>query len=1646
LTVVGKFHVCGACGHTALLPPAPAAPAPLPGLERLPSLLALPLHDYASTTQPVLKLHRLCDAVEILTRFSTTVALAEVRILHPETGLPEKLLEELRPNIERPTLGRWLHMLHALLDLLRRPDPLVVHELPDFVQNRLLSAFPRDSELLERNLLELRNTLVHGGGMTCTHAGSLLQAWDPWLTETVRQLSFCDGVTVCHFDGTRAVRLAGPTTEAGAEVLLAADLRLALGQRRLAGHVLLLREGRWLDLWPLCDYARARTMTAKGLVEEERPAPLVYYRAEPTRLLYAALGVDLPQGERADMVAEFRLLFRLQERRQGPAVQMDYEEEVRRDADGLLGRKDDLQTAKDALKATQQGVLWLTGPGGIGKSFLLARLARDLGNDPKRCCRIVWRFRASDADRCNRIAFYRHAITRLAAWEPLGRPDVQPHPDSSRLAGQLADLLESAGRLSARGREPAPPRVLLLLDGMDEIARVDASFAEVPFQFGRPNVVWVCAGRPEADLNQVFAEGRCGHLFRDGLPKMSTDDIRGLLLDRLGKHKYRLLDLDEERDGRVGNVLVEAVVERAAGLPLYVHHLVEDILAGHFEIRRDLAGRLPHGLEEYYDDLLNRHSVGWLQALRTPLLAAVAWAEAPPEEELLELLMVRRTVLDDTPDASRQLRECLEALRSMLRPVALPGGRVGYEPNHLTFRDHVRQDRSGRIGNQNPLARKEFCKLTCAWVELPAGHAAREYVLRHGPEHLLLEGWQAELYRLARGEAFLKAQQEELPAKPEAPLRTLLAALQLAMERDDAPAMAEFCLGHVRRLLAVREESPLEALQSGSLERALNLAGLYEPERRVLWYLLLLWALRDAGDAQGAREVKERLVRDRIPRLTYWQGEYGAYLLVEAVDCQQELFREMQQRLMGDDDSLLRLGHHLTARKEFTASLQAAWAIQDEGTRAKALSAVAQAQAQAGLHDLARLTFQQALQTARNIQDEEERANALSRVAKAQAQAGLHDLALQTARDIQDAGPRARALSAVAQAQAQARLQDLANLTFQQALQTARNIHGEWTRAYALRVVAQAQAQAGLHDLARLTFQQALQTARDIQDKRLHALALLAVAQEQAEAGMHDLALQTARAIQDAGQRARALSAVAQSQAQAGLHDLALQTARDIQDEEQRAKALSAVAEAQAQVGLLELARLTFQHALQTARDIQYGVARARVLLAVAQAQAQVGLHNLARLTFQQALQTARDIQYGLQLARAVSAVAQVQAQAGLHDLARLAFQQALQTAQDIQDGLQRAKALSEVAQAQTQARMQNLVRLTFQQALQTARDIQDSRQRAQALLAVARAQARVGLHDLALQTARDIQDEWRRSRALSAVAEAQAQAGLHDLARLTFQQALQTARDIQDAGDSARALSAVAEAQAQAGMHDLALQTARDIQDTGESARALSAVAQAQAEAGMHDLALQTARAIQDADQRAYALSAVAQSQAQAGLHDIALQTARDIQVERQRAWALSAVAQAQARAGLQDLALQTARDIQDHELRAKALSAVALAQAQVGLHNLARLTFHQALQTARDIQDERQRTEALSAVARAQARTGNSDSALDIIQSILISANKYLVALAEIFAEQNDRPHFKRLLPLAAHHLDAAFRMCGLLAKLYPQHASAIARVLTP
>jgi WD40 repeat protein len=710
-------------------------------LDRLPTFLALTVDHWTREDHPGQRLWRLCDAVEVLVRYLAAVGLAAC-VRQGGGKLPRELARSLAGRIERPTFGMWLQVAEAALE--EAPGLGLAREL---FRKRVRPLAGRSQDSPEGYLLPLRNLLAHGGGMTWQAARRLLEEaghearalglWKDarrWLEG--QRLFFVDpqggGV---ELRGLRPRRL-GPK-----------DLPLQL--QEFSGHVVLEEpEGGLLNLWPLFGYALPQVVRGgQRVLQGREPVPQVYVRADPSFLLYNALGGDLPFSQRSgDALECFRRLFQVEhpEEAHPGRVLADFADELAAADQERVGREAELKAVVGALREAQEGVFWLSGTAGIGKSVLLAAVACHprLGSDPRKLLVVVHRFKVGDA-RCSREAFLRQAVHRLQEWAPLRSIDCE---DRERvdvgsaaldlLQARFRQLLERAGRLAPPSSHPRsrPARVLFLLDGLDEVARLDPGFACFPFEHGGPNVVWLCTGRPEPELVQLYERsGRCQVLFEGGLPPMGGAEVRAMLLQGAERARYLVLARDEEREEQVRNDFVDAVVERAAGLPLYVHLVLEDLVRG--QVRPDEGCLLPPSLPAYYEELLKRYGVDDLHQVLTPLVALLAVAAEPLDPEALRALLAHRGLLTGPEEEQRSLVGlALGAAGAVLRQAPTREGSRGFTLYHDSFRRHLLESPNTRQAVAT--AREALGRAAREWNRPELG-PARGYLLRRGVAHLL---------------------------------------------------------------------------------------------------------------------------------------------------------------------------------------------------------------------------------------------------------------------------------------------------------------------------------------------------------------------------------------------------------------------------------------------------------------------------------------------------------------------------------------------------------------------------------------------------------------------------------------------------------------------------------------------------------------------------------------------------------------------------------------------------------------------------------------------------------------------------------------------------------------------------------------------
>ena len=664
-------HEAQSAGSSELILPGGLNPVTMP------TFLAHPTSALLAESHPRMKLHWLVDTAELAVRWAVAVALAEV--VNANDGvIPEAVTRRIRDHVERPTLGRWLGIYRELC----RAKPtasLLAPGVFDLYAAEFAPRFRQEKDdatggTLETSLLVLRNQLSHGGGMSKLRAQALLDQHLPGLEELLGAVvSITEEVELVALDGGQA--------------------RLLVGTEPINISVPILtncQDGPWLvgpdgalPLLPLADYGPVRQVDVHGVagMQTGGPAVQVYSRGSKDRLSYTPLGRDEVSSEVVDKddVEKFRALFRLDAERPRKTVTTaegfawdDFLRESRVLAEDLVGRADELKVAKSWLKSrdsrdeAMSRLGWISGGPGVGKSMIMSRLASDYSNaSPLQRGLFYHRFRGGDA-RNSRRSFLRLLQAALWAWEPLAKVTEAPSDESIEgraLEDDVRARLEVVATLeSAHPRAPAPA-FWVLLDGLDEVTGNDPDLALLLRQVSLPGTVWLVAGRPEHRLDVAFSASGCEALFADGLPVMKAEDIRAMLLEGLGNARYALLRRDEDQGEDLRNAFVERVVERAHGLPLYVHLLLEDLRSGQLNVQDE--DQLPDGLTAYYDALMDRVGISDVRAVLPLIVCLLARAEEPLDATSLAYLCAGAP--DDVDLFHNQVEAALRVGQALLR-------------------------------------------------------------------------------------------------------------------------------------------------------------------------------------------------------------------------------------------------------------------------------------------------------------------------------------------------------------------------------------------------------------------------------------------------------------------------------------------------------------------------------------------------------------------------------------------------------------------------------------------------------------------------------------------------------------------------------------------------------------------------------------------------------------------------------------------------------------------------------------------------------------------------------------------------------------------------------------------------------------------
>ncbi len=743
--------------------------------------------------------------------------------------------------------------------------------------------------------------------------------------------------------------------------------------------------------------------------------------------------------------------------------------------------------------------------------------------------------------------------------------------------------------------------------------------------------------------------------------------------------------------------------EITQGFPLYLRYLIEELIQAQQkgEDVQVVLTRSPKGFGAYVQEQFQRlaqveeirrhREVRELFALLSVALGALS------EDDIQELTDLNEWDLAALPWQATRWFSIQTGFYSFAHPL-------------------LAQEFQGVLKRQASSAMDKLIRYCSRWQE-----HQRRYALRHYAEHLREAKRWEELYAIARNEDFAATQQKHLPDEPDLPLKTVQTALLGAAEKDNAGAMADFMLVHARRLEQTTvQESPLDALRLGSLDCALALADLYEIERCVLWYLLLVWELKDKGKSEDARKTLERLQRKELPRFslnsaTLGYGDYAAYLLAYVFALNQDTYTIIVYQLLDN--------HHRRILCK----------ILSEHGDFDALKAIVSSQAE----EREFINYADRLETAEEINNQREPQDNLWTRAYAYAKAENFPTILKITEGGIDGHTQIEALGFIAKALAEEGNSQTARATFAVALQITQGVEPAFSQALALADIAVEQVKVE-REVGANTARIAHQIAQKINDPTEQAIATALIAEVIAKADngeeaktIFDSASEIAQTIKIQQKCVNSFTAIAKAQVRVKKFADACKTAQKIEFPWRKAKVLAVIAKAQAEAEPGEEFQTTLTAAIEFAQGIPLEGEGIEVLIAIAEAQSvrdnEMGLSTLTNL-----LEVARASR---ERAKHLSKIAAAQAKLG-------EITTALTTADEIEDKLELVKALSWIALAQFKKGKKQELSTTLTAALQTKDKIKDKQKLMRALKTIAGIQAMAGEGEEAVRTAETILTE----------------------------------------------------------------------------------------------------------------------------------------------------------------------------------------------------------------------------------------------------------------------------------------------------------------
>ncbi|WP_293092244.1 AAA family ATPase [Moorena sp. SIOASIH] len=1282
----------------------------------------------------------------------------------------------------------------------------------------------------------------------------------------------------------------------------------------------------------------------------------------------------------------------------------------------FIGREDEQQQLDQFLSEYRSGVLIVTGGAGFGKSALLANWKQ---RQRKHGCFVVYHCFSYRYDKTRSILeSYRNLLKQLFIYYGIG--DQLLRSDQNSLRDSLLHLVYEHG-----SREGQP--LVIILDGLDE---AENPF-DPPFLPALPEGVFVIASaRAEAEEEPDYLRNW-------------TDGAHSLHLKRL---PHQAIPLWLKKKG--GNLteyardenFIQELDEITDGFPLYLGFLIDELSRKQTENLRAILRQSPRGFSQYVKKQFK-------------LLAKVKEVNKSREiQDLFALLSVALGALSED-----DLEELTDLTSWDFPNLPWPVARWFSIKNNLYSFTHpllAQEFQKALTQKQANSAKKKLIDYCSHWQE----HQS-PYALRHYAEHLQKAQQLEQLYCLARDKTFAVTQHQQILDEPDLSLKVVRTALRSAADTDDPVAMAEFMLLHAKRLLETMEqETPLDVMRRGNLERALHLADLYDTKLRVLWYLLLAWELKDESRFEEAQEILKKLIKNDLPLFlrgaTDWQNNYATYLLTHVFEINQEVCVELHRKLLEHNDCCRSLCKLFIKYGDFSNAIKTAKERSSQLEKFFELRSIAVSQKRKGKAEAARLTLAEALEGSRKVFPHVGCIWEMTEIAELHAELGDHKLAeeifneaIETAQKFESQEYRVKALIEISNSQVNIGWASNAFKTLRQIQIDEQSQLEKYLKVKLLEATANLEARNGYLEQAKTKLHSAIKLAKYIENNEKKADALVNLVASQAEVIELVSALKTAKKIQDKWKQKNALFKIIEKYIEINDFTNALLITETIEDPFDQGRALKLIALKQAELK-------DDDGAIETAERAEKEWSKNNILVAIAIKQAEQALTKDDLEILKSNLTKVNEDRNQPEILSALS-----QAHARMRD-----FNSALNIVDSLESLSIRTGTRLSIAKIQVDACKTREARYSIAHELKPKQEFELSYLRSFFLAEVAALELESGQKIKAIfnaksayKIAKKINFKLKKLHSLALVSDVLAKAEDKETALKVLAHARKTVNGMkQKSYEDINCFMTIGVAQVKAGEFDAALDTLKEIILPYGQAVVLKNLAHKYKSTEQRkrikesiDYVYENIKAGSSINvvrsQCDFAIALVETGDKEAGfnvLNDLCNQAEK----LSNRSNVLSEVAIAEARMGEISSAWHKTTSIEDGWEQLKALEEIAWIQWRKEDREGLLKTLRAAFIAKEKIQDEQNQTRACKGIAMLQAMVGGSESKKAIVTAKMMPTeiNQIFSLIAGIFANNGEKDNFKQLLIPCSYFFSQTYDVCRHLVSLYPEKTQDIVKVV--